>query len=61
MKVGVSDEFAVGKLNEFVGICIDRSGCGLRAQFTLRNVVDNQGKIPFDIYCQVIIALLALG
>jgi large subunit ribosomal protein L19 len=43
MKVGVSDKYAVGKINEFVGICIQRDGNGLRASFILRNVVDNQG------------------
>jgi large subunit ribosomal protein L19 len=43
MKVTVSDKYAVGKVNEFVGICIERGGCGLRAWFTLRNVVDHQG------------------
>merc|ERR1719150_3365811 len=31
------------KLSRFVGICIDRGGCGLRAWFILRNVVDGMG------------------
>ncbi|KOB66985.1 39S ribosomal protein L19, mitochondrial [Operophtera brumata] len=36
---------------EFVGICIERKGCGLRAEFTLRNVVDHQGvEIRYDLY-----------
>jgi len=47
MKVSVSDKYAVGKINEFVGICIERGGCGLRAFFTLRNVVDGQGILSF--------------
>lgn len=38
-----SDPHAVGKSNRFVGICIHRSGCGLRANFILRNAVDLQG------------------
>ena len=31
------------QLSRFVGICIDRGGCGLRAWFILRNVVEGQG------------------
>jgi large subunit ribosomal protein L19 len=33
----------VSQLSRFVGICIDRGGCGLRAWFILRNVVEGQG------------------
>lgn len=39
----ISDPHAQGKTNRFVGICIERKGCGLRAEFTLRNVIDHQG------------------
>lgn len=39
------------KTNRFVGICIAREGCGLRATFTLRNVVDGQGvEVQYCIY-----------
>lgn len=39
----VADPHAQGKTTRFVGICIERKGCGLRAEFTLRNMVDHQG------------------
>ena len=45
LKVTVSDQYAIGKVNEFVGICTERGGCGLRAWFTLRNVIDQQGTV----------------
>lgn len=46
-----SDPHSQGKTNRFVGICIDRDRCGLRANFTLRNVVDNQGlEIQYEMY-----------
>lgn len=39
------------KRNKFVGICIQRKGCGLRATFLLRNVIDNLGtEICFHLY-----------
>lgn len=43
MAVTTSDVHSEGKTSRFVGICIDRSGCGLRSKFILRNVVDHQG------------------
>lgn len=43
LAVTIADPHAQGKSNRFVGICIERKGCGLRAEFTLRNVVDHQG------------------
>ena len=43
MAVTVSDPYAPGKSNRFVGICIRRDGYGLRHSFTLRNVIDGQG------------------
>lgn len=37
--------------SRFLGICIDRQKCGLRAQFTLRNVIDQQGmEIMYEMY-----------
>ncbi|XP_068619664.1 large ribosomal subunit protein bL19m [Battus philenor] len=51
LAVVISDPHAQGKTNRFVGICIERKGCGLRAEFTLRNVVDHQGvEIRYDLY-----------
>jgi hypothetical protein len=44
LAVTFSDPHAVSGSNRFLGICIQRKGCGLRAEFTLRNVVDGQGK-----------------
>lgn len=43
LAVTIADPHAQGKTNRFVGICIERKGAGLRAEFTLRNVVDQQG------------------
>ncbi|XP_012251239.2 39S ribosomal protein L19, mitochondrial [Athalia rosae] len=51
--VGVthSDPSSPGKPIRFVGICIQKSGCGLRANFILRNVVDHQGvEVNYNIY-----------
>ena len=45
MAVTASDQYAPGKKNRFVGICIERSHYGLASRFTLRNVVDGQGTI----------------
>ncbi|XP_077301211.1 mitochondrial ribosomal protein L19 isoform X2 [Arctopsyche grandis] len=42
LAVKYSDRHAQGKTNRFVGICILRENCGLRAEFTLRNVIDHQ-------------------
>lgn len=42
MAVTISDKHTPGKSLRFVGICIKRSGCGLRASFILRNVIDHQ-------------------
>ncbi|PRD27587.1 UNVERIFIED_CONTAM: mRpL19 [Trichonephila clavipes] len=46
LAVTASDAFAPGKENRFVGICIGRTYCGLRATFTLRNIVDQQEFLP---------------
>ncbi|KAG7199971.1 hypothetical protein KM043_014399 [Ampulex compressa] len=46
-----TEPHAPGKVNKFVGICINREKCGLRANFLLRNVVDNQGiEVLFELY-----------
>jgi len=46
-----SDPHSQGKTNRFLGICIDRSSIGLKANFILRNVVDHQGmEIQYEIY-----------
>lgn len=46
-----SDKHAPGKNNRFLGICIQRKGCGLRATFILRNVIDHLGvEVEFDMY-----------
>ncbi|XP_026761460.1 39S ribosomal protein L19, mitochondrial [Galleria mellonella] len=51
LAVTISDPHAQSKTNRFVGICIERKGSGLRAEFTLRNVVDHQGvEIRYDLY-----------
>lgn len=51
LSVTMLDPHAAGKTNRFVGICIQRSGKGLGATFTLRNVVDGQGvEICYELY-----------
>lgn len=51
LAVSYSEPHAPGKSNRFVGICIERKGCGLRASFILRNVIDNQGvEVVFEMY-----------
>ncbi|KAK7503313.1 hypothetical protein BaRGS_00005578 [Batillaria attramentaria] len=51
MAVTMADKYAPGKQTRFVGICIDRGGHGLRANFILRNYIDGQGvEILFDLY-----------
>lgn len=47
MAVTVADKYAPGKSSRFVGICIHRSEHGLRHQFILRNVIDDQGIILY--------------
>lgn len=44
MAVTSSNQHAPNKATRFVGICIQRLGCGLRANFTLRNVIKQVGK-----------------
>lgn len=51
LSVTSSDHHAAGKICKFVGICIDRERCGLRARFILRNVLDHQAvEVLFDMY-----------
>ncbi|XP_063697039.1 large ribosomal subunit protein bL19m [Culicoides brevitarsis] len=51
LAVTTSDPHAEGKTNRFVGICIDKERCGLRTEFTLRNVIDHQGiEVRYEMY-----------
>lgn len=51
MAVTTSDPHSEGKTNRFVGICIDRQNCGLRAKFVLRNVIDHIGvEVMYEMY-----------
>lgn len=53
MAVTVADKY--GKSNRFVGLCIQRTGAGLRHNFTLRNVIDNQGvEIMYEMYSPLV-------
>lgn len=55
MAVTVADPNSPNKVTRFVGICIQRGGCGLRAWFILRNIVDRQGiEILYEMYCPLI-------
>jgi len=40
-----ADPHSPDKTNRFVGICVQRAEYGLRANFTLRNVIDGQGMV----------------
>ncbi|XP_015194527.1 large ribosomal subunit protein bL19m [Lepisosteus oculatus] len=51
LAVTMADPYANGKINRFVGICIQRSGKGLGATFVLRNIIDGQGvEICYEMY-----------
>lgn len=51
LAVTTSDPHSEGKTSRFVGICIERRQCGLRADFILRNVIDHQGiEVRYDMY-----------
>jgi len=51
LAVTSSDPHAAGKTSRFVGICINRDRCGLRARFILRNVIDHQGmEVVYELY-----------
>lgn len=47
----MADPNASGKINRFVGICIQRGGEGLGATFVLRNIIDYQGEASPGISC----------
>ncbi|KAM6220186.1 large ribosomal subunit protein bL19m [Rhynchocyon petersi] len=51
LRVTTADLHASGKSSQFLGICIQRSGKGLGATFTLRNTIEGQGvEICFQLY-----------
>ncbi|XP_064594441.1 LOW QUALITY PROTEIN: large ribosomal subunit protein bL19m-like [Liolophura sinensis] len=51
MAVTVADQYAPGKKNRFLGICIHRGGYGLRSSFILRNVIDDEGiEVMYEMY-----------
>lgn len=51
LRVTTADPYASGKISQFLGICIKRSGSGLGATFTLRNTIEGQGvEICFELY-----------
>ncbi|XP_011860642.1 PREDICTED: 39S ribosomal protein L19, mitochondrial-like [Vollenhovia emeryi] len=51
LAVTYSEPHAPGKVNKFVGICIERNETGLRASCLLRNIVDNQGiEVLYELY-----------
>ncbi|XP_008051483.1 39S ribosomal protein L19, mitochondrial [Carlito syrichta] len=51
LRVTTADPYAKGKTNQFLGICIQRSGKGLGATFILRNTIEGQGvEICFELY-----------
>ncbi|XP_054449532.1 large ribosomal subunit protein bL19m [Pteronotus mesoamericanus] len=51
LRVTTADPYANGKTSQFLGICIQRSGAGLGATFTLRNTIEGQGvEICFELY-----------
>lgn len=55
LAVTVSDPEAPNQRSRFLGICISRDGYGLRANFTLRNHIDNEGvEIRYEMYSPVI-------
>ncbi|KAB1256838.1 39S ribosomal protein L19; mitochondrial [Camelus dromedarius] len=49
LRVTTADPYASGKTNQFLGICIQRSGTGLGATFTLRNTIEGQGTPPLEV------------
>jgi len=61
LAVTSNDPHLSGKTNRFVGICIKRSGCGLRANFLLRNVVDQQGiEVMYEMYDPALVKIEVL-
>ncbi|KAH8280983.1 hypothetical protein KR054_006390 [Drosophila jambulina] len=61
LAVTSSDPHAAGKTSRFVGICINRDRCGLRARFVLRNVIDHQGmEVVYELYDPTILKVEVL-
>ncbi|KAG8445735.1 hypothetical protein GDO86_010498 [Hymenochirus boettgeri] len=61
LAVTMSDPYASGKTNRFVGICIQRSGKGLGATFVLRNIIEGQGvEMRYDTYSPRILEIQVL-
>ncbi|KAH0517663.1 39S ribosomal protein L19, mitochondrial [Microtus ochrogaster] len=51
LRVNTADPYVSGKISQFLGICIQWSGKGLGAPFTLRNTIEGQGmEICFELY-----------
>nr|XP_020033649.1 39S ribosomal protein L19, mitochondrial [Castor canadensis] len=51
LRITTADPYANGKISQFLGICIQRSGKGLGATFILRNTIEGQGvEICFELY-----------
>lgn len=51
LAVTSSNPHSQGKSSRFLGICISRDRCGLRARFILRNVIDHQGvEVLYEMY-----------
>lgn len=51
LAVTTSNSHASDKATRFVGICIQRLSFGIRANFTLRNAIDNTGvEVKFGLY-----------
>lgn len=61
LAVTCSDQDAETKKSKFVGICIQRSGQMLSADFTLRNYIDEMGiEIRYDLYNPRILSIEVL-
>jgi len=61
LSVRVADKYAPDKETKFVGICIERGGSGLYANFSLRNVVENTGvEIMYDMYSPALLSVEVL-
>lgn len=51
LRVSLSNFHQADKMSTFVGICIQRNDCGLKANFILRNVIDNLGvEMKIELY-----------
>ncbi|XP_018044407.1 PREDICTED: LOW QUALITY PROTEIN: 39S ribosomal protein L19, mitochondrial-like [Atta colombica] len=50
LAITYSEPHASGKINKFVGICIEQKGSGLRAICVLRNVVNQGIEVIYELY-----------